>query len=192
MKKYIMIPVVIIAAIILYLLFWPTSIDPTAYKPSKKPEMTGTLAQNNELAKAELVAKGKINGPEDVVIDPEGRIYGGTQDGKIVRILKDGGIETFAETGGRPLGLAFDGKGNLIVADSYKGLLSLDTSGKITVLTTEAEGIPYKFTDHLDIASNGMIYFTDASFKYLLNEYFFDLLESRPNGRFLRYNPNKR
>ena len=192
MKKYIMILVVIIAAIILYLLFWPTIIDPVAYIPAKKPEMSGILAQNSELLKAELVAKGKINGPEDVVIDPEGRLYGGTQDGKIVRILKDGGIETFAETGGRPLGLAFDSTGNLIVADSYKGLLSLDTSGKITLLTTEAEGIPYKFTVHLDIASDGMIYFTDASFKYQQNEYFFDLLESRPNGRFLRYNPNNK
>ena len=82
--------------------------------------------------------------------------------------------------------------GNLIVADSYKGLLSVDTSGKITVLTTGAEGVPYKYTDHLDIASDGMIYFTDASFKYQQNEYLFDLLESRPNGRFLRYNPNNK
>jgi len=192
LKKYTMIPAVIIGAIVLYLLFWPTRIDPVSYKPAEKPEMTGVLAQNNELAKAELLAKGKINGPEDVVIDSEDRIYGGTQDGKIVRILKDGGIEIFAETGGRPLGLAFDSKGNLIVADSYKGLLSVDTSGKITVLTTGAEGIPYKFTYHLDIASDGMIYFTDASFKYQQNEYLFDLLESRPNGRFLRYNPNSK
>ncbi len=192
MKKYIMILVGIIAAILLYLLFWPTRIDPVSYKPIKKPDMTGVLAQNNALAKAELIAKGKINGPEDVVIDSEGRIYGGTRDGKIVRILKDGGVETFAETGGRPLGLAFDSKGNLIVADSYKGLLSIDNTGKITVLTTEAEGVPYKFTDHLDIASDGMIYFTDASFKYHLNEYLFDLLESRPNGRFLRYNPDSK
>ncbi|RPJ12439.1 MAG: SMP-30/gluconolactonase/LRE family protein [Desulfobacteraceae bacterium] len=191
MKKFIMI-LVVVAAIPGYLLFWPVRIEPISYEPAKKPEMTGALAPNNELAKAELLAKGKISGPEDVVIDSEGRIYGGTQDGKIVRILKDGRVETFAETGGRPMGLAFDSKGNLIVADAYKGLLSVDAAGTITVLTTGAEGVPFKFTAHLDIASDGTIYFTDASFKYRLNEYLFDLLESRPNGRFLRYDPDSK
>jgi sugar lactone lactonase YvrE len=191
MKKYIMI-LVVVTAILGYFLFWPARIEPISYEPAKKPEMTGALAPNNELAKAELLAKGKISGPEDVVIDSEGRIYGGTQDGKIVRILKDGSVETFAETGGRPLGLALDSKENLIVADAYKGLLSVDAAGTITVLTTGAEGVPFKFTDHLDIASDGTIYFTDASFKYRLNEYLFDLLESRPNGRFLRYDPDSK
>ncbi|RPJ12734.1 MAG: SMP-30/gluconolactonase/LRE family protein [Desulfobacteraceae bacterium] len=191
MKKFIMI-LVVVAAILGYFLFWPARIEPISYEPAKKPEMTGALAPNNELAKAELLAKGKISGPEDVVIDSEGRIYGGTQDGKIVRILKDGRVETFAETGGRPMGLAFDSKGNLIVADAYKGLLSVDAAGTITVLTTGAEGVPFKFTDHLDIASDGTIYFTDASFKYRLNEYLFDLLESKPNGRFLRYDPDSK
>ena len=190
MMKKLFIPIlVIVAALLCYLLFWPTKIDPVAYTPAKKPEMSGVLAQNSELSKAELIAKGKINGPEDVVIDPEGRLYGGTQDGKIVRIPKDGNIEIFAETGGRPLGLAFDASGNLIVADAYKGLLSIDAAGKIAVLATGAEDTPFRFTDHLDIASDGMIYFTDASFKYFQTEYLYDLLESRPNGRFLRYDP---
>lgn len=122
------------------------------------------------------------------MIDPEGRLYGGTQDGKIVRTLKDGSIEIFAETGGRPLGLAFDASGNLIVA-AYKGLLSIDAARKITVLLTGAEDAPFRFTDHLDIASDGGIYFADASFQYFQKEYLYDLPESRPNGRFLRYDP---
>jgi sugar lactone lactonase YvrE len=189
MKKLIT-PIFLIAvALLCYLLFWPTKIDPLAYTPPEKPEMTGVLSRNTELSRADLIAKGKINGPEDVVIDSEGRIYGGTQDGKITRVLTNGNVETFAETGGRPLGLAFDASGNLIVADAYKGLLSIDKAAKITVLTTEAEKIPFRFTDHLDIASDGRIYFTDASHKYYQSEYLYDLLESRPNGRFLRYNP---
>ncbi|MDP3284749.1 MAG: SMP-30/gluconolactonase/LRE family protein, partial [Desulfobacterales bacterium] len=159
MKNFFIPTLVIAAALFCYLLFWPTIIDPVAYTPAKKPEMSGVLAQNSELAKAELIAKGKINGPEDVVIDPEGRLYGGTQDGKIVRIQKDGSLEVFAETGGRPLGLAFDASGNLIVADAYKGLLLIDAAGKITVLATGAENTPFRFTDHLDIASDGRIYF---------------------------------
>ncbi|MGC9323828.1 MAG: SMP-30/gluconolactonase/LRE family protein [Desulfomonilia bacterium] len=182
----------IVAVLLVYLLFWPTPVDPIAYTPPEKPEMEGVLAPNDELLKAELIARGEINGPEDVVIDSQDRIYGGTQDGKIVRILTGGSIETFADTGGRPLGLAFDKDENLIVADAYKGLLSIDPSGKIMVLSIETDGVPYKFTDHLDIASDGKIYFTDASFKYQQNEYLYDLLESRPNGRFLRYDPETR
>ena len=189
MKKGIVSIWVVAAALVGYLLFWPTKINPVAYTPPKKPEMTGILEPNNLLSKAELIAKGKINGPEDVIIDPEGRIYGGTQDGKIVRIQKNGGVEIVAETGGRPLGLAFDPAGNLIVADAYKGLLSIGPTGKITVLTTGAEDKPFRFTDHLDIASDGVIYFTDASFKFFQTDYLLDLLESRPNGRFLRYDP---
>jgi sugar lactone lactonase YvrE len=172
-----------------YNLIWPTKIDPIGYQPPPKPEMTGILAPNNKLLDAVLIAQGNVYGPEDIALDAAGRIYGGTQDGKIVRIQKDGKVETFTETGGRPLGLAFDKGGNLIVADAYKGLLSIDPGGELTVLSSEAEGLPYRFTDHLDIASNGIIYFTDASHTYPQNEYLYDLLESRPNGRFLRYDP---
>ena len=64
------------------------------------------------------------------------------------------------------MGLAFDRQANLIVADAIKGLLSIDPSVKIVALTTGAEGISFRFTDHLDIAIDGMIHFTDASYKY--------------------------
>lgn len=189
MKKIIMIVIVVGIILSAYLLLWPSRIDPIGYRPSPKPEMTGMLAPNKKLLDAVLIARGSVNGPEDVVLDAAGRIYGGTQDGKIVRVQKDGDVEIYAETGGRPLGLAFDQRGNLIVADAYKGLLSIDPKGNIVVLSTEAEGLPFRFTDHLDIASDGIIYFTDASHTYQQNEYLFDLLESRPNGRFLRYDP---
>jgi sugar lactone lactonase YvrE len=47
-------------------------------------------------------------------------------------------------------------------------LLKIDFKNnyKIEVLTNEADGIPFRFTDHLDVASDGKIYFTDASSKY--------------------------
>jgi sugar lactone lactonase YvrE len=189
MKRIAMIVVVIVVILTGYLLLWPTKISPVGYHPPFKPEMSGILAPNKKLMDAVLIAKGRVNGPEDIVVDTAGRVYGGTQDGKIVRVQTDGSVETFADTGGRPLGLAFDQDHNLIVADAYNGLLSVDPGGIITVLSTEAEGLPYRFTDHLDIASDGIIYFTDASHTYHQKEYLFDLLESRPNGRFLRYDP---
>jgi len=139
MKKYIAILVVIIASILLYLLFWPTRIDPVSYRPAKKPEMAGVLSQNNELAKAELLAKGKINGPEDVVIDSEGRIYGGTQDGKIV--LFDMAAKTvsktvFEEPKNAVTALAYNHKGNWFVSGDSKGNVKIWDTKNYTLLET--------------------------------------------------------
>ena len=104
-------------------------------------------------------------------------------------LTADGKLNVFAETFGRPLGMQFDKHQNLIVCDADKGLLSIDPQGKITVLATSANGIPLKFTDALDISSEGVIYFTDASSKYGQKEYLYDLLESKPHGRLLSYDP---
>jgi sugar lactone lactonase YvrE len=189
MKKVILGIVAILVILIVIFLIQPAPIDPVAYTPSPKPPLVGVLATNNLLQKAELLAQGKINGPEEIAVDRQGRVYGGTGDGKIIRLLPGGNLETFAETKGRPLGLQFDKNENLIVCDSYKGLLSIDPKGKITVLATSAEGVPFKFTDALDISSEGIIYFTDASDKYTSDNYLYDLLESKPHGRFLSYDP---
>ena len=164
-------------------------IDPEVYLPPEAPEFSGALKPNNLLQKADLLALGKIYGPEEVALDSRGRIYAGTQDGKIMRLWPDGNLEIFAETDGRPLGIRFDKKENLIVCDSYEGLLSIDPKGNVKVLATSAEGIPLKFTNALDISSDGTIYFTDASSKYGQNEYLYDILESKPHGRFMAYDP---
>ena len=57
-------------------------------------------------------------------------------------------------------------------------------------LATEADGVPFAFTDDLDIASDGRIYFSDASSKFHQPDYILDLLEARPHGRLLRYDPS--
>jgi sugar lactone lactonase YvrE len=189
LKKIVLLILVIIIALVIFLALTKAPTDPVAYDPPKKPDMTGVLAPNTLLQKAEMLAKGKINGPEDVAVDDQGRVYGGVWEGKIFRIMPDGKIETFADTGGRPLGMKFDQNGNLIVCDSYKGLLSIDKNGAITVLVTSAEGGPFKLTDGIDIASNGTIYFTDASDKFNLNDYLLDMFEARPHGRFMSYDP---
>lgn len=169
------------------------AVDSVAYHPAKAQEMSGVLAPNTRLQDAQLLGLGQVVGAEDVDVDAAGRIYGATADGKIVRIeMKDGKerIEEFADTGGRPLGLHFDAQGNLIVCDAFKGLLSINPEGEITTLLTEVEGQPLVFTDDVDIASDGSIYFTDASTKFNQHHYMLDLIEARAHGRLIVYKPD--
>lgn len=189
MKKFLGLVVLLVAALAVYLAFTPSPIDPLAWTPPKAPPMTGVMEPNDTLMKAELLAQGQIVGPEDTAVDSQGQVFAGLDDGRIVRIGDDGKAQTFVETGGRPLGLAFDQAGNLIVADAWKGLLQIDPQGKIRVLTDSADGVPFAFTDDLDIASDGRIYFSDASSRFHQPDYILDLLEARPHGRLLRYDP---
>lgn len=181
--------ILVVLLVIIYLIFWPAPIDPAAFQPPEPPPMEGVLAPNTHLRYAQHVGTGQFNGPEDIALDSQGRLYGGTHDGLIRRTTTGGGVETFAETNGRPLGMAFDKDENLIVADAWKGLLSINRDGEINVLTTESDGLPFKFTDDLDIADNRIIYFSDASSRFNQPEYLYDLLETRPHGRLLKYNP---
>jgi sugar lactone lactonase YvrE len=180
---------ILIIGSVAYLLFWPVPINPAAWTPPPAPELTGVYAQNSELARIERL---NVDGdkPEDVAFDQEGRIYSGTEDGRIFRFQANGTQpQVFANTGGRPLGLIFDRDGNLIVADAVKGLLSISRDGNITPLSTEAEGVKFGCTNDLDVAADGTIYFTDATYKFPLTQLKADLLEHQPNGRFLAYDP---
>ena len=189
MNKLLGLLVLLIAAAAIYLAITPSPIDPLAWQAPPAPAMTGVLEPNDTLMKAELLGRGRLHGPEDTAVDAQGRVYAGLHDGRIVRLEADGSVATFAGTRGRPLGMDFDAAGRLIVADAYKGLLSIDPQGQIKVLSTEAEGLPFKFTDDLDIASDGTIYFSDASSRFAQPDYLLDLLEARPHGRLLSYSP---
>ena len=168
-------------------------IDPAPYSPPKTPPLEGPTAPNRELARLERIGAGRLHGPEDVDVDRDGRIYAGTEDGRIVRVTIDESgeekVETFARTGGRPLGLHFDRQGNLIVADGSKGLLSVDPRGEVDVLVTEADGAPLRLADDLDIAGDGVIYFSEASSVYSLGDYNLDLMGAKPHGMLLSYDP---
>src|SRR5258708_29070058 len=146
--------IVIIVLIVAYLVMWPVPIHPAAWPPPVAPELTGVYAQNSELAGIERL---KIDGfaPEDVAIDAQDRIYCGAVDGRIFRFQPDGTRpEVFASTKGRPLGLIFDHNANLIVADAMIGLMSFAPDGTSTVLSTGAEGVPFRCTNDLDLAAD--------------------------------------
>src|SRR5690606_13628227 len=147
------------------------------------------FAPNAALHAADLIGVG-APGPEDVAIDADGAMYAGLRDGRIVRISPDGAtIETFADTGGRPPGLDFDRQGRLIVGDADRGLLRIDRTGAVEVLATEHAGIPFGFTNDVDVASDGTIYFSDASSRWSIRHVTEDIVEHRPSGRLLAWDP---
>lgn len=175
---------------VLYLVLWPVPIRPHEWTPPKAPELTGPYEYNSYLEAASYLLKGVAEGPEDVAVDEAGRIYGGMADGTIVRTGGDLAFpEIFAYTAGRPLGLDFDAEANLIVADAIKGLLSIDSEGMVTVLVNSYNGDPFLFTDDVDVAPGGAIYFSDASVRSGYGHDYEDIMEHGPNGRLYRYDP---
>ncbi len=189
MKRILFIVLAIIIIAIVAFLLMPSPIDPVAWSPPKAPELTGVYQQNDQLAKVEIIHKGQCQQCEDVAIDSMGRIYGGQVNGDIIVFEKENRT-VLANTGGRPLGLHFDKLGNLIVADAGAGLLSLDVStGKITTLVDEYKGKKMIFVDDVEIAENGIMYFSDASVKFGFQENALDIIEGRGNGRLYAYDP---
>lgn len=188
-KTLFLILTALVALLALYLLFWPVPISPHAWTPPPAPALSGPYQQNNLLSGVDHLSLGSGFAPEDVAIDDASRIYGGLADGRIMRLKPDGtSPELFALVQGRPLGMKFDQQGNLIVADADKGLLSIAHDGAITVLTTAADGKPFRCTNDLDIAADGTIYFTDAT-RFPISNYKADILEHGPNGRLLAFDP---
>ena len=190
MKRILIVILVIILAAIVYLLVAPVPIDPVAWIPPVAPALTGPYQQNNRLAPVQRLPLGDGRHPEDVALDSQGSIYAGFEDGRIIQLQPDGTQpKVFANTEGRPLGLIFDHSDNLIVADAIKGLLAIDKNGVIRVLTTTADGAQFGCLNDLDVGADGTIYFTEASAKFPMSQFANDILEHRPNGRFLAYDP---
>lgn len=182
---------IVIAVAMVYFIAWPTGLDPVAYEVGEDPGLTGAYAENHDLDAARLIDLGGGGGPEDIALGPDGLLYSGLDDGRIVRFQPDGTgpVETFADTGGRPLGLEFDAAGRLIVADAFKGLLSIAPDGGVTVLADQVDGVAMKFADDLDIAADGTIWFSDASMRRGYGETIAELIEGRATGRLLSYDP---
>lgn len=188
MKKSILL---LLLAALGYLLFWPVPVEPVAWQAPQAPALEGPYAVNKALADVTWLADGEGTGPEDVAIDRQGMAYVGYDDGRVVRFDANGeNPDLIADTGGRPLGLDFAPDGSLVVADAIKGLLRIGQGGQIDVLATEADGVPFRFTDDVDVADNGKIYFSDASSKFgPAMKARDDIIEHGGHGRLLEHDP---
>jgi sugar lactone lactonase YvrE len=173
-----------------YLLLYPVPIEPVAWRPTPSAPRTGVLAPNDRLRGVEWVGRGEVPHPEATAIDAAGRVYTGVQDGRVLRIdPATGAVATFADTGGRPLGLAFDAEGCLYVADGEKGLLRASPAGQVTPLPEPLRHPPLGFTNDVSVGPDGMVYFTDASSRFGVESYRDDILEHGGHGRLLSLDP---
>ena len=181
---------ILVALVAAFLLLKPVPIDPAPWTPTPNAGFTGPFAPNSLLTTADTILM-PGPGPEDLTVGPDGAIYAGLADGRLVRIDRTtGAVDSIATTGGRPLGLRFDHAGSLIVADAKRGLLAVSPAGVVRVLTDSGGGKRLNFTDALDIAPDGTIWFSDASQRWDVSTGgLLDFWESRPTGRLLRYDP---
>jgi sugar lactone lactonase YvrE len=202
--------VAVIAMALALLSAWAFSpVRPVSWIPDHDAGLTAEFAANDKLFKNDgaliqrQFLKGVGKGPEDILIGDDGYLYTGYEDGRIVRALlsdilkayqnaslEDVVYEEFYDTKGRPLGLRFDASGNLIVADAVLGLVSIDKQRNMRVLVDEYQGKKLRFVDHLDIAEDGTIWFSDASAKFNLHDFIYDFIEASSSGRLLSYKPS--
>ncbi|XP_019132418.2 adipocyte plasma membrane-associated protein [Larimichthys crocea] len=196
-------------AVGVYLL--PSPIDPKPHVlKGPPPALEGPLAVNTRLQKGRRLFTGKLHGPESFTADEEGNVYTGTVDGKLWRIGPDDSLTFITQMGqslpecgsstdyepvcGRPHGVRLDRRGQLIVADSYFGLHSVDPrTGEKTLLVSNSQGaggVPFAFLNGLEISSQtGIIYFTDSSSRWGRRHVKLEVIELNSLGRLLSFDP---
>lgn len=197
MKKLTLTMGVLLLLAAAYLTLWPVPIEPVRWAAPTSPGYTGPHAVNTRLVNLKMISLGKEEGPEHIAIGRDGRLYAAVAGGKILRMNPDGGAqEVFANTGGRVLGFDFDADGNLIAADTNRGLLSISPDRKITVLTDKVNGDPIRYADAVAVAGSGKIYLSDASARFAPRDWggtfeasLLDILEQSSTGRILEYDP---
>jgi ribose transport system permease protein len=181
-----------------------TYLDPVVLELDEVQGMDGLMpgAVAPKLSGATLIGSGKIEGPEDVLLDVNDNLYCGTRDGRIMRFAPPHhtDVSVLAKIGGRPLGLAFDAEGRIVTCVAGMGLVRVTLDGEVELLTDQTERSLFsvqddttiRMADDLDIAPDGTIYFTDATKRYDIADWGLDLLEGRPNGRLLSFEPLSR
>ncbi|MGU3292688.1 alpha/beta fold hydrolase [Williamsia sp. M5A3_1d] len=164
-------------------------VRPRRWNPPPYPERasrTESAAPMGDLRRVELPGVG----PEDVRLDSQGRVLTGVDSGDILRVtLHDDApatVETVANTGGRPLGIAVVDDDTLLVCDCERGLLQVDVhGGEVTVLVDAVDGEPLNFASNVVRVPSGRIYFTASTRRFGLEDYLADLLEHSSTGRLL-------
>ena len=157
----------------------------------------GPFEQNDKLRDVSLIGLERIEAPEDVILDRNDVLYAGSRHGDIIRFFPPDyeRMEVFAHIGGQPLGMAFDRQDNLYVCIGGMGLYRVNPDGAVEKATDETNRSVYsvnddsrlRLADDLDITDDGLIFFSEATVRYEMDEWPVDGLEARGNGRIICY-----
>mmetsp|Transcript_54751 Transcript_54751/g.159098 ORF Transcript_54751/g.159098 Transcript_54751/m.159098 type:complete len:382 (-) Transcript_54751:158-1303(-) len=180
------------------------------------PDLTGPFAPNDRLKAARGLFVGVVDGSESVDVAPSGelrmfdkfgylhRAFPSDSDGLSFKLIE--GLPPLYIGPGFPLGLrSIDDGRALLVCDSLKGLLRVDIElGTIQILANRvtATGQPINFANSLDIADDGMIYFSSSTagivsrnqdgFYDVFRSCIYTLFASEASGQLFSYNPATR
>lgn len=137
--------------------------------------------------------------PEDVVVGPDGSLWTGLVDGRIVRVRPDprpgadAEVEVVGSVSGRPLGLAVARDGRLLICTSPGGLVAMDISdnpGRTDVLADSVDFRPLNFCSNVVELPDGTIYFTESTAKFSYAHFKGAILEARGDGALNRLDPD--
>ena len=173
------------------------SLKPLVFQPDTIPDFEGNTELNDKLLASEKLPINEWFGPEDILFDSLGNLLTGVHnadfsDGRILKITPSGKVEIFYNSGSWVAGLHFDKAGNLIALSHKEGLISISPSKEVSVLAaTDENGKPFLIPNGLDVADNGMIYFTNTSEISAYNIPYGRkvIMEMRPLGGVYSYNP---
>ncbi|WKY05936.1 hypothetical protein Q1695_006278 [Nippostrongylus brasiliensis] len=198
-------------------LFVASPIDAVEFRLPRAPPFEGDLAPNQRLTKAELLLEDQVYGPESIAINRNtGKVYTGLKTGliceidisgktaKIDRAVRltsldgcDGSYHSMVKCG-RPLGLRIHPKTDeLFVLDAYLGLFSINWktekvhqyfAGGASISNNDS-AVPTRYLNDFDFLPDGCLVISESSTKFDDRDFIYDLLEHRPNGRMLAYNP---
>ncbi|KAL2327286.1 hypothetical protein Fmac_020713 [Flemingia macrophylla] len=165
-------------------IFYFSPIDPVVHDIRPAPS-----TKDNKLQNIIKLGEGLLKEAEDVAVDKEGTVYAVTRDGWVKRLHRNGNWEDWKHMDSNTLlGFTTAKDGGLIICDTDKGLLKVTEDG-FSVILSHVNGSELRFADDVIEASDGNIYFSIVSTKFQLEDWYLDVLEARPHGQLLRYNP---
>lgn len=156
-----------------------------------EPSSLPSFPTNTHLQGVGKLGEGIVKDPEDVLVDENGTLYTATRDGWIKRLHRDGSWENWTILNSQALlGITLTRKGGIIVCDAEKGLIWVDEDGHPKVLLSHVNGSQIRFADDVIEASDGSLYFSVASTKFDFHNWYLDVLEAKPHGQLLKFDPS--
>jgi ribose transport system permease protein len=178
-------------------------VSPTYYQLPDLPRISAVEGSkysiNDRLHDVQTLARGELDGPEDIILDSHDNLYTGSRQGKIMYSWPPhyDKWKVFAHTGGFPLGMAMDAEDSIITCIAGMGVYKVTQQRQVIRLTDETnrslltlnDDSSLRLADDLDIAPDGRIFFSEATTRYSQEDWIVDALECRGNGRLICYDP---